>query len=351
MSVSYGYAVGDEIDINGGNWSTSSTGRKFRLKELYTHTNGYQYAIWERNNNPTLDVKYGFTVKWDGSVNQIGVEWNVNNQDQGNQEDPACISLGQSSAGSRSDAIVIPSNNTTDIWMYDNNQTPATDPDIILTWNSNLVWSTSSGSGSGGGGGFLSNNPLIENVYFAKNSDSSIALGFDWENISSYKVWVDRAGTITTHELFLTGSSGSITGYTGSGANALNNLGEGDKVWLTRGNNDDTIVDGYGSIGNPYSHQIVVWSKDSEKVYAKCFGDVTFSGGQSSAGTKATRLRGGKSYGSYESPTTNEITHELPRGLGKYQIELWTTTSGNPTSYVDYGSFFRDSSQVTCNFW
>lgn len=207
------------------------------------------------------------------------------------------------------------------------------------------------GGGGGGGGGFLSNNPLIENVYFAKNSDSSIALGFDWENISSYKVWVDRAGTITTHELFLTGSSGSITGYTGSGANALNNLGEGDKVWLTRGNNDDTIVDGYGSIGNPYSHQIVVWSKDSEKVYAKCFGDVTFSGGQSSAGTKATRLRGGKSYGSYESPTTNEITHELPRGLGKYQIELWTTTSGNPTSYVDYGSFFRDSSQVTCNFW
>lgn len=197
----------------------------------------------------------------------------------------------------------------------------------------------------------LSSNDLIENAYFVKNSDSSIALGFDWENITSYKVWVNRGGTITSSEAFLTGSSGTITGYTGAGVNALISLGEGDTVWLTKGNGDFSIVDGLGSIANPYVHKVVVWSKDSEKVYAKCFGDVTFSGGQSSAGSKATRLRGGNSYGSYQSPTTNEITHELPRGLGKYQIELWTVTSGNPTSYVDYGTFFRDSSQVSQNFW
>lgn len=307
-----------------GSWTNS-------YGEIRSYTNSTDRDNWE--NGQKTDVVDGSTTYY--------MAYKPNDSAHDAQEFPTVNTIGS--------VVHLQNGSTVDWW----DRFISFDLSALRTAFSNSANGTfsASGSGSGGGGGFLSNNPLIENVYFAKNSDSSIALGFDWENISSYKVWVDRAGTITTHELFLTGSSGSITGYTGSGANALNNLGEGDKVWLTEGNNDDTIVDGYGSIGNPYSHQIVVWSKDSEKVYAKCFGDVTFSGGQSSAGTKATRLRGGKSYGSYESPTTNEITHELPRGLGKYQIELWTTTSGNPTSYVDYGSFFRDSSQVTCNFW
>jgi len=140
-SICYGYAVGDYIDIDGGNWNTASTSRRFRLKKLYTDSNGDEYAIWERDNNPTIDVKYGFTVKWDGTNNYIGVEWTTDGEVQGN-DDPRGISLGQSNPGRASD-IIIPSNNTTDIWMYASTNTAATSQDIVLSWDVKLIFSAS----------------------------------------------------------------------------------------------------------------------------------------------------------------------------------------------------------------
>lgn len=143
MSVCYGYSVGDEIDINGGNWRTSNTGRKFRLTSIYTDSNSNKYAIWSRKDGSTIDVSYGFTVKYDNanSTNYIGTEWNIDSNDQQN-EDPRGISFGQSNTG-RANNLEIPSNNTSDIWMYATSNTTPTDNDVVLTWDSKLIWLSS----------------------------------------------------------------------------------------------------------------------------------------------------------------------------------------------------------------
>jgi len=125
-------------------------------------------------------------------------------------------------------------------------------------------------SGSAGGGapppGQQIGTDGITNVQFTKLSDSSIELGFDWQNISTYTVFTDRGGTITSTTPSVTGSSGTVTGYTGSGVHALTGLNEGDRVWVE----NSVDVNGYLPV---YIHYFIDWSYNSstKKVIAKAF--------------------------------------------------------------------------------
>jgi len=137
----------------------------------------------------------------------------------------------------------------------------------------NPFYSSGSGSGSGSGYGsgrqtFSSGESGIINVEFNKLTDSSIELGFDWQGISVYQVYVDRGGTETWTQLSLTGSSGTVTGYTGAGAHALTGLNEGDKVWV------NNAYDANGRLP-VYTHTKIDWSvgyvSGTKSVIAKTF--------------------------------------------------------------------------------
>jgi len=118
---------------------------------------------------------------------------------------------------------------------------------------------SSSGGGGSSGGGIQTlsggSDPEIINVQFTKLSDSSISISFDWQNISQYFVFTDRGGTVTNTNLSVTGSNGSISGYTGAGSHALTGLNEGDKVWVANA----TDADGNLPV---FTNKILSWSID-----------------------------------------------------------------------------------------
>lgn len=122
------------------------------------------------------------------------------------------------------------------------------------------TFNTGSGSGSGSGGGIqtLSGGSTSEiiNVSFSKLSDSSIEIGFDWQNISQFQVFTDRGGTVTMGLGNVTGNSGTITGYTGAGVHALTGLNEGDKVWV------NNATDSNGDLP-VFTNKFIEWSFDS----------------------------------------------------------------------------------------
>jgi len=203
-------------------------------------------------------------------------------------------------------------------------------------------WISGSGSGSGSGRQtFSSGQSGIINVEFNKLTDSSIELGFDWQGINVYQVYVDRGGTETWSQHSLTGADGTVTGYTGAGANALTGLNEGDRVWV----NNATDADGRLPV---YVHSIVEWSKEvvsgTKSVIAKCFGESGFQFRISNTLGENTQ---------YVSHTGNELSlsASLPSPGKKVIWQVWKYKA-SPITLAKYGSSFTTyGGIVSQNFW
>jgi len=241
---SYTRPTASTITINGGTWSNV----EYRHDSSQDTATASFYELWNPPNQSATD--HGIELRQTITSGNLTTTLYPNTDN--NTADPYEASIGN---GTKSTSLVLTSGDVGSQIKFFSSGGTTSIMEFQLT--ASMLW-TGSGSGSGSGSGrqtFSSGESGIINVEFNKLTDSSIELGFDWQGISVYQVYVDRGGTVTWTQLSLTGSSGTVTGYTGAGAHALTGLNEGDKVWV----NNATDADGNLPV---FTNKFIEWSYD-----------------------------------------------------------------------------------------
>ena len=209
-----------------------------------------------------------------------------------------------------------------------------------------------SGSGSGGGPNTLSggSSPEIKDITFTNASDTIVYLAFNWQNVSTAYLFVDRGGTVTQTNISLggLGQSGSV-----GSSGFLTNMQDGDKVWIA---NTELVND-------PYIHRFIDWSYDKAtgKVIAKAFFiDDGGNGFNQNADVALARIMGATFYHGYslydaqQDPTGGYTDHDgtlKTLTLDAPPGSRWAIARGNTHQY---GTGFKVPSanrKVFCNFW
>lgn len=288
------------------------------------------YGLWHISNGVWDSATHNIQVNTDSTSNQFNT-W-------------------QDSGSSHPDSVSAPSNGVITVSSSGFPNLFKFNKPTTASW----ISSGGSGSGSGSGGGINTlsggSSPEIKDITFTNASDTIVYLAFNWQNVSTAYLFVDRGGTVTQTNISLggLGQSGSV-----GSSGFLTNMQDGDKIWIA---NTELV-------NNPHIHRFIDWSYDKAtgKVTAKAFFiDDGGNGFNQNADVALARIFGATynhGYSLYEAQqdptggftdhdgTLKTLTLDAPPG------SRWAITRGNTHQY---GTGFKVPSanrKVFCNFW